>query len=87
MSLLKARGGGVQIRVGGNTQETATMVASLPNGTILRKGPVGTSINSVCHSMHYYNIASLCFTDRDANPSFDYQLRSIVHDEQYQLPP
>jgi hypothetical protein len=42
MSLLKARGGGVHIRVGGNTQETATMITdgtSLPNGTILAKGP------------------------------------------------
>ncbi|KZP04193.1 glycoside hydrolase family 79 protein [Athelia psychrophila] len=42
MSLLKARGGGVHIRVGGNSQETATMVAALPNGTILEKAAVNT---------------------------------------------
>ncbi|KAF7981203.1 hypothetical protein HWV62_34531 [Athelia sp. TMB] len=41
MSLLKARAGGVHIRVGGNTQETATMVPFLPNGTILQKAELG----------------------------------------------
>ncbi|KZP13253.1 glycoside hydrolase family 79 protein [Athelia psychrophila] len=46
MSLLKARGGGVHIRVGGNTQETATMVASLPNGTILEKAAVNTQVTT-----------------------------------------
>ncbi|KAF7985563.1 hypothetical protein HWV62_3829 [Athelia sp. TMB] len=41
MSLLKARSGGVHIRVGGNSQETATMVSySLPNGTFLEKSAV-----------------------------------------------
>ncbi|KZP07019.1 glycoside hydrolase family 79 protein [Athelia psychrophila] len=46
MSLLKARGGGVQIRVGGNTQDTATMVSSLPNGTILAKGLINKGVNT-----------------------------------------
>lgn len=55
MSLLKARGGGVQIRVGGNTQDTATMVTSLPNGTILAKGLVNTAVN-VWHSVSFPKI-------------------------------
>ncbi|KZP33173.1 glycoside hydrolase family 79 protein [Athelia psychrophila] len=46
MSLLTSRGGGVHIRVGGNTQETATMVGSLPNGTILQKAEVNTQITT-----------------------------------------
>ncbi|KAF7967416.1 hypothetical protein HWV62_34391 [Athelia sp. TMB] len=46
MSLLTARGGGVHIRVGGNTQETATMVGELPNGTILQKAAVNTQITT-----------------------------------------
>ncbi|KAF7972459.1 hypothetical protein HWV62_17946 [Athelia sp. TMB] len=44
MSLLKVRGGEVHIRVGGNTQETASVVASLPNGTILEKGILNTGV-------------------------------------------
>jgi hypothetical protein len=43
-----SRAGGMQIRVGGNTQENAKLVDSLPNGTILAKdytnifNPTGT---------------------------------------------
>lgn len=40
MSLLKQRAGGVHIRVGGNTQEVATIVDSLPDGKILQKGNI-----------------------------------------------
>lgn len=44
MSLLKQRGGNVHIRVGGNTQETATLVDSLPDGKILEKAGINTAI-------------------------------------------
>ncbi|KAJ7168530.1 hypothetical protein C8R46DRAFT_1267699 [Mycena filopes] len=37
MSNLQARGGSVRVRIGGNTQETATMVASLPDGKMMEK--------------------------------------------------
>ena len=37
MSIIAERAGGVHIRVGGNTQETAYMVDSLPDGKILEK--------------------------------------------------
>ncbi|KAJ7679102.1 glycoside hydrolase family 79 protein [Mycena polygramma] len=37
MSNLQARGGSVRVRVGGNTQETATMVSTLPDGKMMEK--------------------------------------------------
>ncbi|EMD31069.1 glycoside hydrolase family 79 protein [Gelatoporia subvermispora B] len=40
MALVADRAGGVHIRVGGNSQENATMVPSLPNGAILEKTDV-----------------------------------------------
>ncbi|TDL27068.1 hypothetical protein BD410DRAFT_783229 [Rickenella mellea] len=43
MSSLASRGGRVQIRVGGNTQETATLVPSLPDGKALEKDHSATS--------------------------------------------
>ncbi|KAJ7145148.1 glycoside hydrolase family 79 protein [Mycena crocata] len=39
MSNMQARGGSVRVRIGGNTQETATMVTSLPDGKMMEKGP------------------------------------------------
>ncbi|KAJ6545101.1 glycoside hydrolase family 79 protein [Mycena vulgaris] len=37
MSNVASRGGSVRVRVGGNTQETATLVSSLANGKIMQK--------------------------------------------------
>ncbi|KAJ7757812.1 glycoside hydrolase family 79 protein [Mycena maculata] len=37
MSNLQARGGSVRVRIGGNTQETATMVPDLPDGKMMEK--------------------------------------------------
>jgi hypothetical protein len=37
MANIKARAGWVQVRIGGNSQESAELVSSLPNGTILAK--------------------------------------------------
>ncbi|KAH8977188.1 hypothetical protein EDB86DRAFT_3007728 [Lactarius hatsudake] len=48
MANIKQRAGWVQVRIGGNTQESAELVQSLPNGTILAKdlsntfNPTGT---------------------------------------------
>jgi hypothetical protein len=46
MAAFKQRGGSPRIRVGGNTQETAWMVDSIPGGKILMKSK-GNSSNPV----------------------------------------
>ncbi|KAF8883604.1 hypothetical protein CPB84DRAFT_1686265 [Gymnopilus junonius] len=43
MANLQQRIGRINIRVGGNTQETATLVPSIPNGKILQKDKTDTS--------------------------------------------
>lgn len=42
MSNIVARAGSVNIRVGGNTQEAAVLVDSLPNGAVISKDPTST---------------------------------------------
>lgn len=39
MSALRQRGGEVRIRLGGNTQESAALVDTLPNGVMILKEP------------------------------------------------
>jgi hypothetical protein len=43
MANIKERVGSVYVRVGGNTQETASLVDSLPNGQILYKDNADTN--------------------------------------------
>lgn len=43
MALLAERAGSVHVRVGGNTQESAALVPSLPNGKILEKQAVNVN--------------------------------------------
>jgi hypothetical protein len=43
MANIVERAGWVQVRVGGNTQDTAELVASLPNGTVIAKDLNNTS--------------------------------------------
>ena len=43
MGLLAERAGSVHVRVGGNTQESAALVASLPNSKILEKQAVNVN--------------------------------------------
>lgn len=43
MANIVARAGWVQVRVGGNSQDTAELVASLPNGTVIAKDVNNTS--------------------------------------------
>lgn len=40
MAILQARGGKVNVRVGGNSQDTATLVSSLPDGRAMSKQKV-----------------------------------------------
>ena len=47
MANLQQRGGQVLIRVGGNTQETAVLVPSTPDGLIIEKDLAGAT-NPVC---------------------------------------
>lgn len=53
MANLVERGGRVDVRVGGNTQETATLVDSIPNGADLTKDYSHTSnpVRSYFHSV------------------------------------
>ncbi|OCH92578.1 glycoside hydrolase family 79 protein [Obba rivulosa] len=47
MALVAERSGGVHVRVGGNSQENATMVQSLPGGTVIAKAAVpGSATNT-----------------------------------------
>ena len=47
MALVAERAGRVHVRVGGNTQEEARMVMSLPDGRAIEKQRVDTN-NPVC---------------------------------------
>lgn len=63
MANLVARGGRVDVRVGGNTQETASLVASIPNGADLTKDYSNTQ-NPVrpCADIHRYLLTNGLFT-------------------------
>jgi hypothetical protein len=63
MANIKQRGGGVTIRVGGNTQETASLVDSLPDGKAIIKDK-GTTTNPVCRDRLYYTTVLLMFPIR-----------------------
>jgi hypothetical protein len=43
MANIAQRAGGVVIRIGGNTQETAVLVSSTPDGRILEKNLTGVT--------------------------------------------
>lgn len=53
MANIKDRVGEVHIRVGGNTQESASLVESLPNNAILSKDNADTD-NPVSPRLNYY---------------------------------
>lgn len=79
MANLQERGGRVTIRVGGNSQETAVMVTSIADGSILEKDKA-----------HAYNPVRLLqslspnlIISVDTNPSLGVYLRGSVHDVQY----
>jgi hypothetical protein len=50
MANLQQRGGQVLVRVGGNTQDTAVLVSSTPDGLIIEKDLAGVT-NPVCLSL------------------------------------
>lgn len=55
MQALKQRGGAPVLRVGGNSQEKAQLVASLDNGEVILKeniGPTGAVRAALLRSMH-----------------------------------
>ena len=52
MANLQQRGGQILIRVGGNTQETAVLVPSTPDGLIIEKDLAGVT-NPVCYSFPF----------------------------------
>ena len=55
MANLQQRAGAVKIRVGGNTQETATLVESTPDGRILEK-----DIQGVSNPVGFVSICLVC---------------------------
>jgi hypothetical protein len=72
MANIKDRAGALHIRVGGNTQETATLVDSLPNGLILSKDNSDTN-NPVRHVATRVNTSAhqlLSLTDKNATIGF-----------------
>jgi len=72
MANIKQRGGGVTIRVGGNTQETASLVDSLPDGKAIIKDK-GTTTNPVCRDRpHQTQTPATIFT-----PEMIYMLSHI----------
>jgi hypothetical protein len=54
MANIKERAGAIHIRVGGNTQETASMVDSLPNGEILSKDNADTNNPVRCRANQHF---------------------------------
>ena len=52
MANLQQRGGQVLVRVGGNTQETAVLVPSTPDGLIIEKDLAGVT-NPVCYPFSF----------------------------------
>ena len=60
------RGGSVRIRVGGNTQETATLVDSLPDGAMIGKDK--TVIGGSSRSVRNLICVTMDFTDCDRRP-------------------
>ena len=53
MANIVERAGWVQVRVGGNSQESAELVASLPNGTVIAKDLGNTSDPGVTPPLKY----------------------------------
>jgi hypothetical protein len=61
MANLVERAGGVTVRVGGNTQETASLVDEIPNGADLTKDYSHTSNPVSCHAAyHIYIFTDVC---------------------------
>ena len=81
MSLLTARGGAVHIRVGGNTQDYATMVDSLPDGKAIEKDKSNTT-NPVRVIRSYRPVYPILTIILDTNTSSVVHARDLVHARQ-----
>lgn len=86
MAILRERAGEVLIRVGGNTQETAVLVDSLPGGVMMTKerGSTGDVVRAVCMIVigdimfnHFFLITS------DCNSNTSLHGRSFLHDGEH----
>jgi hypothetical protein len=67
MANLKERGGRIRIRVGGNTQETATLVDSLPNNAMIAKDTLHTS-NPVSNCKPVPQLRLIAYTQTGSPP-------------------
>jgi hypothetical protein len=63
MALLRERAGEVRIRVGGNTQESAVLVDSLPGGVMMTKQHLATG----------YVVRTSCMIPYSMTSSFNYR--------------
>jgi len=81
MSNLIERAGWVQVRVGGNSQESAELVSSLPNGTMLAKDTNNTSGPT---STPPWNIHLTCYTPWGISPNSQIPTGTLVG---YPAPP
>lgn len=80
MALITERAGRVYIRVGGNSQETASLVDSLPGGVAMSKDKTDSSnpvslVSILNHSITHTVLYSL--TDR--NTDLDIHTRDYLH--------
>lgn len=82
MALLNERGGSVRIRCGGNSQDYATVVPSLPSGKDLEKDKAASQ-NPVCSIYLLYDCPIYVVQMLDANTKFVYHAGAYLYVVQY----
>lgn len=82
MANLQQRSGKVHVRVGGNTQETAVLVDSLPDGKILQKD-ISQASNPVISSPLRARYIATDLNRADPYTARRLHGRSTVYDEEY----
>ena len=79
MSSVAQRSGQVNIRVGGNTQDYATLVPSLPDGEMIQKEQTGnTDPVSLVHAPDLLKVL-ICNPCEDRNTDFRFHCGSSLH--------
>lgn len=83
MANIKQRAGAIHIRVGGNTQETATLVDSLPNNKMMAKDTGSTSnpVSFFLTILCYHRFLIRCVIDQ--NTRFVVHSRVDIYDGEY----
>jgi len=79
MGSLTQRGGRVNIRCGGNTQDYATLVASLPDGKIIEKAQTGNTNPVSSISVPAFVKVLMSSQREDRNTNYSFYSRSSLH--------